>query len=208
MASTFAMQACRNITELHTLCSTQEKQIEELSERLKEKEDGDCSPISLSYERQGQRREIEKLKKENEELTKSADAWKKSFWKRDGEVKQLLEFRDGVADALELSNPDLVEPDDVSNKICEITDDLEEEQQTCHQLKDFAMNVHNHVYGTNYDDEDISTAFDYDMIIKKMKDDEDEKDKEIEKLKKIIKETKRAMGHSVSDTEEEEEEEQ
>jgi uncharacterized coiled-coil DUF342 family protein len=164
------------------------------------------------------------------------------------QVKDLLEFREGVANALELSNPDLVEPDDISNKICELEDDIDDERTTCGPLKVFAMKVHNQVYGTNYDDEDISTSFDYDCIIGKMIDDEDElhkirhsvedkleelkaerdkyfgylKDKDLEcetqreqkekayeeinKLKKVIKETKRAMGHSVSDTEEEEEE--
>ena len=112
--------------------------------------------------------ERQKKDKEIEELTKSRDAWQKSFERRDKEVKSLLEFREGVADALELSNPDLVEPDDVSNKICELTDELDEERTTCYQLKVFAMKVHNQVYGTNYDDEDIATSFDYDIIIGKM----------------------------------------
>lgn len=202
---------------LHSTCINQAKKIEELREQLKGQEK-ECAQFWNDA-----------AQKKMDELTKSRDAWQKSFEKRDKEVKSLLEFREGVANALELSNPDLVEPDDVSNKICELEDDIDDERTSCGPLKVFAMKVHNQVYGTNYDDEDISTAFDYDCIIGKMIDDEDEKDKEIEKLKeelewkkndlqkevrrneelkKVIKETKRAMGHSVSDTEEEEEEEQ
>jgi len=199
--------------KMHTLHSTSINQAKKITELR--------AQVNELQEQLGQTN-----KKEIEELTKSRDAWQKSFERRDKEVKSLLEFREGVADALELSNPDIVEPDDVSNKICELTDELDDERTTCHQLKVFAMKVHNQVYGTNYDDEDIATSFDYDVIIGKMIDDEDEKDKEIEKLKeelewkkndlqkevrrneelkKVIKETKRSMGHSVSDTEEEEE---
>lgn len=124
MASTFAMQACRNITELHTLCSTQEKQIEKLKEEVKEVESIN-DDLTEKFLPDSQLRQ-----KEIEDLTNSRDTWKKSFEMKNGEVKHLLEFKEGVADALELSNPDLVEPDDVSNKICEITDELEEDRKS------------------------------------------------------------------------------
>ncbi len=42
------------------------------------------------------------------------------------------------------------------------------------ELKQFAMKVHNFVYNTNYDDEDIVSAFDFDGILEEMKKDEDE----------------------------------
>ena len=51
---------------------------------------------------------------------------------------------------------------------------------TTSQLKQFALAVHNFAYGTEWDDEDIVSSMDFDVIIEKMKTDE----KELVKLKK------------------------
>lgn len=63
---------------------------------------------------------------------------------------------------------------------------------TTSQLKQFALAVHNFAYGTEWDDEDIVSAMDFDVIIEKMKTDEKElvksKNELYEELEKTVQE--------------------
>ena len=54
------------------------------------------------------------------------------------------------------------------------------------ELKQFAMKVHNFVYNTKYDDEDIVSSFDFDGILEEMKKDEDKLKEENEDNKLSI----------------------
>jgi hypothetical protein len=113
--------------------------------------------------------------------------------------------------------------ENLEDQVYDLQEERDDFRDKNEQLTDFAMMVHNQVFGTNFDDPDIVSSFCFDRIIEKMKEEEkdfwekeerwtsvigekQERQWEVEKLKKVIKETKRAMGHSVSDTEEEEEE--
>ena len=146
---------------------------------LQKKVDGDCTQDLVGIVKQAAQTKIDSLKEEVAELRaeKERDTIAEVRSARDRalqEVDDLKEFRQGVADYLELADPELVEPEDVSNALEELRADLEDERDTCGLLKNFAMKVHNQVYGTDYDDEDIATSFDYDCIIGKMIDDEKE----------------------------------
>jgi len=58
------------------------------------------------------------------------------------------------------------------------------------ELKQFCLNVHNQVYGTNWNDEGIVDAFAFDEIIKRMEKEEQEYKEEIKKLKEENKKLK------------------
>jgi len=47
-------------------------------------------------------------------------------------------------------------------------------------IKQFALAVHNFAYGTNWDDEDIVSAMDFETIVEKMKNDEKELKEQVE----------------------------
>jgi hypothetical protein len=167
------MEMTGKMHTLHSLSIHQSKTIVELraeiAELKAEKEQDNIAEVRSARD---------KALKELQEVGKSQEAWKASFWKRDKDVQALLKFREEVADEVGVNNPELLELDDVSNFIGDLREQLEEEMNHGTNLKTFAMNVHNQVYGTKYDDEDIATSFDYDCIIGKMIDDEAEAAKE------------------------------
>tara|TARA_R100001594_G_C4023461_1_gene259675 strand:- start:310 stop:765 length:456 start_codon:yes stop_codon:yes gene_type:complete len=66
----------------------------------------------------------------------------------------------------------------------------EREQEDDMELKQFCLNVHNQVYGTNWNDEGIVDAFAFDEIIKRMEKEEQEYKEEIKKLKEENKKLK------------------
>jgi len=66
------------------------------------------------------------------------------------------------------------------NEVCEEVKKLNEENE---KLKQYALKVHNFAHGTEWDDEDIVSAMDFDGIIEKMKKDEKDLKEEIKKLK-------------------------
>ena len=63
-----------------------------------------------------------------------------------------------------------------------IFDKLIEEEEENKELKQFALKVHNFAYGTEWDDEGIVSAMDYDAIVEKMKKDEENKELKQESL--------------------------
>ncbi len=64
--------------------------------------------------------------------------------------------------------------EEVKEENAKLKEENEKLKEDNDELKQFAMKVHNFVYNTNYDDEDIVSAFDFDGILEEMKKDEDE----------------------------------
>ena len=86
------------------------------------------------------------------------------------ELKELKEehrmFRAGVAEECCL-NEDF-ESSDVGQLLEEKQDDLDEMGETNTDLTKFAMDVHNLLFGTKFDDPDIVQSFDFEAIKKKI----------------------------------------
>jgi len=179
------MEMTGKMHSLHSLSIHQSKKIEELraeiAELKAENEKLKAEKGNVAVSHAAMQRARDRALKELEEVGKSQEAWKASFWKRDKDVQALLKFRCDVADAVGVNNPEDLELDDVENFIGDLLEKIDEEQNSSELLKTFAMKVHNQLYGTNYDDEDIATSFDYDCIIGKMIDDEAEAAKECAK---------------------------
>jgi hypothetical protein len=63
------------------------------------------------------------------------------------------------------------------------------------KLQQYALDVHNFAYGTDWDDKDIVSAMDFDGIVEKMKKDEENVTKENEALKNAIIHPTPDIGH-------------
>ena len=103
------------------------------------------------------------------------------------DVMSYIKNQDARIKSLEKENKKLKLEDDQMedtlsslNFYMEANQELKEENK---KLKDFALKVHNFAYGTEWDDEDIVSAMDFDGIIEKMKKDEKELTKEVEDMK-------------------------
>jgi len=134
--------------------------------------------------------QVAQLMKENAKLKKEIEDWKnidmgllesEYMMGKNSEIFELKKENE------KLKNKTLDNPQKSFDAMCKVVVELQDQIKTLKEkndeLKQFAMKVHNFVYNTKYDDEDIVSSFDFDGILEEMKKDEDKLKEEIEKLK-------------------------
>ncbi len=100
------------------------------------------------------------------------------------------------------------ENEKLKEEIKELKEQIEEEVDTslgaCEkivEMRQFCMNIHNLMYGTRFDDEDIVSSFDFPLILKRLERDEYEKEgmpyikKNLELREKIINHQDEVIEH-------------
>jgi hypothetical protein len=112
---------------------------------------------------------IEKLLAENEKLKQELN-WKKiDIQKEVKRYEELKQFKAEVIDAMDFD--DDLEDGDIIDGITNMNQEYDPTKLD--ELKQFAVDVHNFAFGTQWDDLDIVSAMDFDCILLKMKKDEE-----------------------------------
>ena len=130
---------------------------------------------------------IEKLKEENDDTLASLNFYQEANKELKEEIKELKDIINKMGDASVKDHPYCVKLREQKDKAMILLSEsdventeLKEENHKlkvvdCNkkdydELKEFAMGVHNKIFGTEFIDPDIVDAFDYDEILAKMTD--------------------------------------
>ena len=118
-------------------------------------------------------KEISMLKEENKKLKEDRDKYFGYLKDKDLECETQREYKEKEEE----------ENEKLKEEIKKLKDEIEQEVDTslgaCEkivEMRQFCMNIHNLMYGTRFDDEDIVSSFDFPLILKRLERDEYEKE--------------------------------
>ena len=152
------------------------KKVKELEKKIKEMEERDQLALKLSME-QNERfmDELEAKEKEIEEQKRKKKVWKRSrsdlvsLWEPITDKIMEICFPSystyGFAEDYDGSECPTITHETISEFMEKVDKWEEDSEDKIVDFKDFAMEVHNLYYNTNYDDEDIATSFDLRSIV-------------------------------------------
>jgi hypothetical protein len=113
------------------------------------------------------------LREENKKLKEDRDKYFGYLKDKDLECETQREYKEKEEE----------ENEKLKEEIKKLKDEIEQEVDTslgaCEkivEMRQFCMNIHNLMYGTRFDDEDIVSSFDFPLILKRLERDEYEKE--------------------------------
>ena len=172
-----------DLEETHSQLELQKAENAKLREENKElkEKDKEWAELMKDAMSSGLTGKIEKLKEENEDTLASLNFYQEANKELKEEIKELKDIINKMGDASVKDHPYCVklrEQKDKAMKLMSESDiennDLKKEidcrKKDYDELKEFAVGVHNKIFGTEFNDPDIVDAFDYDEILAKMTD--------------------------------------